>query len=1224
MATVTLPSGKIPPLVEDLGRLTGLFDPVATDLEFDFGWFGNPLAELAQIPSAARRPALLKLVGDLLGVPAPVSPDDGRQWCLVSWAASQAPLYVVLPAQGAGVDAPIGVGLFHDFTKTAFEAQASLFVPVTSGSAPIEILLTIRGVKPPGPVSFDGIQLKATLPGSATPGFTLAFHNAQPAQAITDTLAALRSGSVPGLINALLEVPDVTAWLDQAIGKNEAAGAVTVGTLLVALGILQKGDNGYTLGVLDDLVSMTPEQIAGQLLKIGLDTLAQLRQPILAVGAGGISVIATKAAGATDYALRVAVPDIDLSSSGGPAITLQLGKGFDGETATDTWMLRSDPAGTFPDPGVTIRLVSFAGATPSFAPRVDLVDVGLDVTGAGGKPLVSVNGVTLDGIQPRILLSLDLSDSTTQLAWGAALRIAKLGIALASGLSGANANPVAQNILSAGSSASSGDKEPVNPAFSAVIGRVFEPNGALDVRLEQDGGSARTIWIPVQRAFGPLQCRRVGVSWPEDNPDLRLDFLFDGGVRLSALAVDLEGLTLGIPLKTPGQIESYALDLQGMGLAYDAGELAITGGFLKDATATPVEYNGAAVFQTAKWSLSALGSYASLDGHPSLFVFVRLGGELGGPPFFFVTGLCAGFGYNRSLKIPNQDEVPKFPLLAGIADPTQIGGADATPLKALSALSAWVAPAQGEDWVAAGLQLTSFELVQSNAVATVMFGKDFQVALLGVSRMKLGQTGPQFAYAELGLSLVIHPAAGFFGVSAVLSPNSYVLTPDCHLTGGFAFWTWYSGEHAGDFVYTLGGYHPAFAKPDWYPDEARLGFTWQVDSNVTIQGDAYFALTPSCAMGGGALDVELHDGDLHAWFTAHADFLFTWKPFYFIGDVGVSVGASYKIDLLFFSITVSVELGADLDIWGPPTGGRVHISWFIISFSIGFGADEKGPSESLSWSDFKTLIPQQAAPEARPAMAAAVDDDKLPPDVITIAIAEGLVRTEKATGRWLVRGDTMLFSVSTTFPLTKATLAGATAASYAPDAPDDVLALRPMGIAGITSVLTITVTDKEGSTMDLGGTWLWTPALQGVPAAMWGPPLPSGSSQPDTPSADTLPGRLVGIGGLTPRSTTPSGPDPIPLENLAVAALDKGDSDWLPLSMTAAPVQRQPKADPKSTQTIATTIATMAGVRTDLFAALAALGYDAGTNGDVQEIAANASLGFPDAPMLGAPWQEAA
>jgi hypothetical protein len=60
-------------------------------------------------------------------------------------------------------------------------------------------------------------------------------------------------------------------------------------------------------------------------------------------------------------------------------------------------------------------------------------------------------------------------------------------------------------------------------------------------------------------------------------------------------------------------------------------------------------------------------------------------------------------------------------------------------------------------------------------------------------------------------------------MEAVLTSNSYVIDPNCRLTGGLAFFVWFkdqtdTGAKAGEFVFTLGGYHPAFKKPDYFPD----------------------------------------------------------------------------------------------------------------------------------------------------------------------------------------------------------------------------------------------------------------------------------------------------------------------------------------------------------------------------------------------------------------------
>jgi hypothetical protein len=62
----------------------------------------------------------------------------------------------------------------------------------------------------------------------------------------------------------------------------------------------------------------------------------------------------------------------------------------------------------------------------------------------------------------------------------------------------------------------------------------------------------------VQRSFGPLQCRRIGVEWPANNPDKVLDILFEGDVSLGALAVELDGLSLGIRSSVPAESKAIA------------------------------------------------------------------------------------------------------------------------------------------------------------------------------------------------------------------------------------------------------------------------------------------------------------------------------------------------------------------------------------------------------------------------------------------------------------------------------------------------------------------------------------------------------------------------------------------------------------------------------------------------------------------------------------------
>ena len=58
-----------------------------------------------------------------------------------------------------------------------------------------------------------------------------------------------------------------------------------------------------------------------------------------------------------------------------------------------------------------------------------------------------------------------------------------------------------------------------------------------------------------------------------------------------------------------------------------------------------------------------MGSYADLDGTPSVMAYGVLLYAIGGDPAFFITGLAFGFGVNRRLTLPPIEAVESFPLI---------------------------------------------------------------------------------------------------------------------------------------------------------------------------------------------------------------------------------------------------------------------------------------------------------------------------------------------------------------------------------------------------------------------------------------------------------------------------------------------------------------------------------------------------------------------------------
>ena len=225
---------------------------------------------------------------------------------------------------------------------------------------------------------------------------------------------------------------------------------------------------------------------------------------------------------------------------------------------------------------------------------------------------------------------------------------------------------MAQNLLSSGSGdgkqSEGADHSTINPPFSAAIAwrSDFTNHPKYNFQLfDKDENPTDKMWLPVQRAFGPLHCQRLGIGWQQPDPDFLLAFLFDGDVALAGLEVDLEGLAVGIPLGAPADPSKYRLDLDGLDFTFAEGSVEISGSGLFKAPASLlavngqkiVEYNGEALLKAGTWSVSAVGSWTTLSGHPSLFIFAFLDANIGGPAFFYVTGLSAGFGYNRSVEV---------------------------------------------------------------------------------------------------------------------------------------------------------------------------------------------------------------------------------------------------------------------------------------------------------------------------------------------------------------------------------------------------------------------------------------------------------------------------------------------------------------------------------------------------------------------------------------------
>lgn len=599
-----------------------------------------------------------------------------------------------------------------------------------------------------------------------------------------------------------------------------------------------------------------------------------------------------------------------------------------------------------------------------------------------------------------------------------------------------------------------------------------------------NGSPAKVFWFQVEKSLAIFSLHRIGVGL--DDP--YMTFLADASLNVAPLRFDLLGAGIGVALSNM-DMEFY---LSGFGISYTSPALVIGGALMKTGGA----YAGQLIVQTKAFSLSAAAEYRT-DGH--LFAYALIAADIGGPPAFYMKGLALGFGYNKRLALPSIDKVADYPLVKSAS-----GKMDAKGM--LADLDTYMEDENGQKFLAVGLKFSTFEIAESFVLLTASFGNDLEIGLLGVSDItmppKCDKNVQPIAHAQLALKAQIKPEEGVLGIEARLTSESYILSRDCHLTGGFAFFMWFGGIHAGDFVITLGGYHPKYekAKPAHYPDAPRVGFQWNIGEHTNITGEAYFALTPGALMAGGRLSITYTLGNLKAYFIAKADFLINWKPFHYDIEIGVTLGASYHVKLWFISKTITLELGTDLHIWGPDFSAVARIKIWIVSVTVKIGADASQRADDLDWQEFcSSFLPGRDGPKRAVPGGYAKEFGRKGETIsgaapLKIVFGNGLsgeipakrIKTDGVEADEpeeekipVVSSNGAAISIETSIPITAAVFNGSEVAFT----PADV-SVKPMGGSGhrLLSDLTVEVKEEGGGNAAFDAFVI----RRNMPSALWG------------------------------------------------------------------------------------------------------------------------------------------
>ena len=272
---------------------------------------------------------------------------------------------------------------------------------------------------------------------------------------------------------------------------------------------------------------------------------------------------------------------------------------------------------TVPAPGLAVLLLDDSSAL-AVRPAVRLGGIGLRVGKSSGN-LVDTDEIRIKAIRAMAQAAIDLTGAhpvVTTLHGG--VEIEQIGLPL--GGSSDPSNPVAASLLKP-SGGGAGDDQPADPPSDLYV--VSDDSGQLVVEINGKAAE-QPFYVDINKTFGPLHIDRIGLAHKMLTSGDGVGALVDGGVSISGLSVEVQGLELDIPLKHPAELGQWQVDLSGLAVSFETGPVSIAGGLLKTNAGGTVEYDGELSVQVGSFGLSAIGAYSKPGRrHRQLHVAVR-------------------------------------------------------------------------------------------------------------------------------------------------------------------------------------------------------------------------------------------------------------------------------------------------------------------------------------------------------------------------------------------------------------------------------------------------------------------------------------------------------------------------------------------------------------------------------------------------------------------------
>nr|RBQ91795.1 hypothetical protein FVER53263_12463 [Fusarium verticillioides] len=616
------------------------------------------------------------------------------------------------------------------------------------------------------------------------------------------------------------------------------------------------------------------------------------------------------------------------------------------------------------------------------------------------------------------------------------------------------------------------------------------PSGKMIVILEEEENPEAPEMKKVNKRVNGVSITNIGLEYDAKRQRIKVKFTarmtvgpFDGELINFSMSINLpRGEKIDLSVWKNLDID---MGLDGLSLAMSGSNLNVAGTLhrikVEEEENSVTGFEGGVSVKLKKYQFVGFGSYKNVKRQQEEFVSLMAYAMLDGPMvktgLVELSGISGGFGFGSKLEIPSITDIHKFPLLVS---------PDVDPMIMFERLrgtgdTKYMTETNGANWVAAGVTGTACEFIDVKAVLTIPLDPSAgELAIVGIASAQFprdAKPGKALAAIRINFQGSIDISRGFMLFEGRISDGSFILFDDCVLSGGFAVGAWFGpSPQAGDWCITIGGWHPKFQAPSHYPSappRMRLQWSYGDTKYLTLDGQAYAAVTPDAIMAGLAVQVKFEKWSCGANFDFRTDLILWLHPLHYDVYFHVSASLWYEVDAWIARKKLHISMGADLYISGPPFAGTVEFDVSVMVIRVKFG-DHRIKDEVLRFDEFMSVVLRN---ENISHVFSLESGGIVPRQAPTEA------QTPDST--WIVRGGSLAFSIASRMPTTRIEFTGAR--DHERKTGRTILA-RPMQLsaasAGLRADMDVSVTNSRGSLMH---DFNFEVTYEQLPKSLWGP-----------------------------------------------------------------------------------------------------------------------------------------